>query len=184
MKLFLKSCLILTLGIPALNAAEVVETKETVTETAAGTTVESTTTTTFNPQARTKVVSYFDGYKTSPHGLPPAWASKVKVEAVPTAWRTTRIAPGMVVTEDQRSYLVEAPADLVSVLPAATGGVRYYIAGSNVVAVDSKFKIVDSVQIPSIKFERGTETEIETSDGKKIEVEVESDGDVEIEQED
>ncbi|MES2658008.1 MAG: hypothetical protein V4689_05290 [Verrucomicrobiota bacterium] len=109
-----------------------------------------TKTTTFNPEARTKVVKYFDPYKTQQYGLPPAWSAKVKVKEVPTTWRTT-IAPGVVIAEKERSYLVEAPADLVKVLPPATTGVRYYVAGSNVVAVDSEYHVVDSVQIPSIK---------------------------------
>ncbi len=31
--------------------------------------------------------------------------------------------------------------------------VRYFVAGSNVVAVDKQFKVVDSIHIPSIKIE-------------------------------
>lgn len=115
------------------------------------TTRTETTTTTFNPEARTKVVTYFDAYKTSPHGLPPAWAAQVRVKEVPTAWRTSRIAPGVVIQEKERAYLVDAPAELVKVLPASTSGVRYYVAGSNVVAVDSSYRIVDSIQIPTVK---------------------------------
>lgn len=109
-----------------------------------------TKTTTFNPESRTKVVKYFDTYKTEAHGLPPAWATKVKVKEMPMTWRSS-IAPGLVIAEKERSYLVEAPSDLVSVLPTATSGVRYYVAGSNVVAVDSSYRVVDSVAIPSIK---------------------------------
>lgn len=115
------------------------------------TTRTETTTTTFNPEARTKVVTYFDAYKTSPHGLPPAWAAQVQVKEVPTAWRTTRIAPGVVVQEKERGYLVDAPAELIKVLPAPGSGVRYYVAGSNVVAVDSSYRVVDSIQIPTVK---------------------------------
>lgn len=77
----------------------------------------------------------------------------MKMKEIPAGWRTTRIEPGIVVTEKERPYLVEAPPELVSVLPSASGGVRYYVAGSNVVAVDKTYKIVDSIQIPSIKFE-------------------------------
>ena len=110
-----------------------------------------TKTTTFNPQVRTKVVKYFDKYKTEKYGLPPAWGARVKVKEVPAAWRTS-IAPGLVITEEHRPHLVEAPPELVSELPPAEGGVRYYVAGSNVVAVDSRYQVVDSVQIPSIKF--------------------------------
>ncbi len=119
------------------------------------TTRTDTTTTTFNPEARTKVVTYFDAYKSNPNGLPPAWAGQVRVKEVPAAWRTTRIAPGVVVQEKERAYLVEAPADLVGVLPAAGSGVRYYVAGSNVVAVDSNYRIVDSIQVPTVKFTAG-----------------------------
>ncbi len=109
-----------------------------------------TKTTTFNPEVRTKVVKYFDTYKTEKYGLPPAWVTKVKVKEVPTTWRTT-LAPGVVITEKERPYLVEAPSDLISVLPTPASGVRYYVAGSNVVAVDSSYRVVDAVQIPSIK---------------------------------
>ncbi len=151
------------------------------------TTTETTTTTTFNPEARTKVVTYFDTYKTNPHGLPPAWVTKVKGRKVPATWRTSRISPGVVVTEEQRSYLIDAPADLVQVLPPSSQGVRYYVAGSNVVAVDSSYKVVDSIQIPTIKYEdQGDEIEIETQQGgRKVEIEVDKDdGEVEIEKED
>lgn len=111
---------------------------------------ETKTTTTFNPEARTKVVKYFETYKSDPYGLPPAWVAKIRVKEVPTAWRTT-IAPGVVVAEKERTYLVDAPPDLINVLPAPAAGVRYYVAGSNVVAVDSSYRVVDSVQIPSVK---------------------------------
>lgn len=120
------------------------------------TTRTDTTTTTFNPEVRTKVVTYFDAYKTNPHGLPPAWAAQVRVKELPAAWRTSRIAPGVVIQEKERAYLVDAPAELVRVLPAPASGVRYYVAGSNVVAVDSTYRIVDSVQIPTVQFKAET----------------------------
>lgn len=113
---------------------------------------QTTTTTTFNPEARTKVVKYFDTYKSDPHGLPPEWVTRMRMKEIPSAWRTTVIAPGVVVTEKERPFLVDAPPDLVGVLPPAAGGVRYYVAGGNVVAVDRDYRVVDSIQIPSIKF--------------------------------
>jgi hypothetical protein len=130
------------------------EDKTEVKESADGSVTEkqTTTTTTFNPEARTKVVKYFDTYKTNPHGLPPEWVTKMRVKEMPASWRTTVIAPGAVVTEKERPYLVEAPADLVSVLPPAQGGVRYYVAGGNVVAVDKEYRVVDSIRIPTVKF--------------------------------
>ncbi|MES2923262.1 MAG: hypothetical protein V4819_17025 [Verrucomicrobiota bacterium] len=138
-------------SILPLLAETTTEKKTDITKNADGSVTKTETkTTTFNPESRTKVVKYFDTYKTEQYGLPPAWATKVKVKEVPATWRTT-IAPGMVFAEKERAYLVEAPSDLVSVLPPATSGVRYYVAGSNVVAVDSGYRVVDSVQIPSIK---------------------------------
>jgi hypothetical protein len=143
------------LGIALPVSAQVTETKEKteVRENADGSTTEkrTTTTTTFNPQVRTKVVKYFEPYKTERYGLPPAYVTKVKVKEIPAAWRTTAIAPGVVITEKERPYLVEAPPELIKVLPAPAAETRYYMAGGNVVAVDKSYKVVDSIQVPSVK---------------------------------
>ena len=146
---------------------------------------ETTTTETFNPAIRTKVVTYFDGYKTQPHGLPPAWVSKIQVKKIPVTWRKGRIAPGVVLAADERSYLVAAPPELVAVLPPPTSNVRYYVAGSNVVAVDGTYKVIDSVQIHSITYtEDEDEVQIEkTQGGRKTTIEVDKDdGEVEVEE--
>jgi hypothetical protein len=136
-------------------AAQVTETREKteVREHADGTTTEkkTTTTTTFSPEVKTKVVKYFEPHKTARYGLPPAWATKIKVKEMPAAWRTTAIAPGVVITEKERPFLVEAPPDLVSVLPPPAPEVRYYVAGGNVVAVDKSYKVVESINVPSVK---------------------------------
>jgi hypothetical protein len=117
-----------------------------------GSVTETTTTTTFNPEARTKVVKFFETHKNSPHGLPPGMATRIKAKEIPMACRTSRITPGVVLQEEQREHLAEAPQDLVKILPSAPSGVKYYIAGSNVVAVETKsYRIVDSVQIPTIQ---------------------------------
>ncbi len=148
---------ILTLGAAAIGllplSAQNTTTTETteVTRNADGSTTTTTTTETFSSDARTRAVAYFDAYKGDPHGLPPAWAGRVRVKELPSTWRS-RIEPGAVITETERSYLVDAPSDLVQVLPAASGGVRYYVAGGNVVAVDDRYRVVDSIQIPSIRF--------------------------------
>jgi hypothetical protein len=76
----------------------------------------------------------------------------MKVKEIPASWRST-IAPGLVIAEKERPLLVAAPPDLVKVLPAPASGVRYYVAGSNVVAVDSSYRVVDSISIPSVKIE-------------------------------
>ncbi|MEO5716519.1 MAG: hypothetical protein ABIT37_23780 [Luteolibacter sp.] len=191
MKKTAKAWSLITLASLLPLSAQVTKTTEQTerTHNADGSVTETNTTTTqtFNPEARTKVVTYFDTYKTNPYGLPPAWATKVHVKHIPAAWRTTRIAPGVVVAEKERSYLVEAPADLVQVLPPATGNVRYYVAGSNVVAVDGSYKVVDSVQIPTIKYtEDEDKVEIEKKEGgHKTRVEVDKDdGEVEVHKDD
>lgn len=181
-------CLI-TVGcvLPLAAQQTTTETTETTSRAPGVTETTTTTTTTFNPEVRSGVVTYFETYKGNPHGLPPGWVTKVKVKDVPVAWRTSRIAPGAVVTETQRSYLVDAPPELIKVLPASTAGVRYYVAGSNVVAVDSSYKIVDSIQVPTIKYQEDDgEVEIETEkNGSKTKIEVDKDdGEVEIEKED
>ena len=185
MKSIIKTCGLVTLGCLLPLSAQTTQTTET-TETSHNSdgskTQTTTTTTTFNPEARTKVVTYFGTYKADPYGLPPGYVEKIHVKEIPAAWRTTRIAPGVVVTEAQRSYLVEAPSDLVKILPAPSAGVHYYLAGSNVVAVDPSYKIVDSVQIPSIKYtEDDDKVKIESKDGKtKTTTEIDKDdGEVE-----
>jgi hypothetical protein len=157
MKTITKAIGLIALGTLLPLGAQVTETEETteVQRNADGSVTETKveTTTTFNPEARTKVVKYFDTYKGERYGLPPAWVTRFKVKEMPAVWRTTRIAPGVVVTEKQRPYLVEAPAELIKVLPApGTEEVRYYVAGGNVVAVDKEYRVVDSIQIPSVKF--------------------------------
>ena len=157
MKLIFTTFSAVTLGCLLPLTAQVTETKTDteVTKSADGTVTETktTTVTTFNPEARTKVVKYFDTYKTSPHGLPPAWVTKIRMKEVPAAWRTARIAPGVIVTEKERPFLVEAPPELIKVLPPPSAEVRYYVAGSNVVAVNKTYQVVDSIQIPSVTFE-------------------------------
>ena len=137
-------------------AAQVTQTteKNTVRENADGSVTEKNTTTTrtFNPEVRTRVVKYFDPYKSELYGLPPELVSNVEVKRIPKTWRTTRIAPGVVVREEERPYLVAAPPKLMEVLPPVESTeVRYYVAGSNVVAVDENYRVVDSIQIPSVK---------------------------------
>ncbi len=110
------------------------------------------TTKTFNPDVRTRVVKYFDPYKDERYGLPPGLYKGVEVTSIPETWRTRTIAPGVVVTEKERPYLVEAPPQLVKLLPPVESmKVRYYVAGGNVVAVDEDYRVVDSIHIPSVK---------------------------------
>ena len=137
-----------------LTAQVTQTTKKTeVHENADGTTTEkhTTVTKTFNPDVRTKVTKYFDTYKTERYGLPPAYVQRIKVKEIPAAWRTSVVAPGVVITEKERPFLTEAPPELIKVLPAPSPDVQYYMAGGNVVAVDRNYKVVDSIQVPSVK---------------------------------
>ncbi|MES2922388.1 MAG: hypothetical protein V4819_12620 [Verrucomicrobiota bacterium] len=101
--------------------------------------------------ARSKVLRYFDTYRGEPMGLPPASAASVKLGEIPAAWMNSSIRTGVVVQESDRSALVEAPAQLVRVLPAQSGAVRYYLAGSNLVTVNENYKVLDSVRIPTVR---------------------------------
>ena len=148
------SCFSLALLLSATAQVKETTTEKTTKTNADGTVEETTTTTTtFNPEVQTKVVKYFDTYKTLPYGLPPEWSTRMKIKEIPTAWRTARVAPGTVFAEDVRPFLLEAPPALVKVLPPPTAEVRYYVAGGSVVAIDKTYKVVDSIQIPTVKFE-------------------------------
>jgi hypothetical protein len=171
MKTFLQTCGVVTFGCLAPLAAQNTETttKTEVTRNADGsvTQTETTTTVSFTPDVRTGVVKYFDAFRNEPFGLPPAWVNKFRVNEIPIAWRVSAVAGGVVIPETERPYLVEAPPDLVSVLPAPLAGIRYFVAGSNVVAVDRNYKVVDSVQIPTIRFTapvRSVEREVVPTD--------------------
>lgn len=152
MKTIVKSLAILTAGCLGVSA-QTTEKKTEVTKHADGS-VTKTETTVFNSDARTKVVQYFDPYKADPYGMPPQWVSKAKLQHVPPSWRGMKISSGTVVAEKERTYLIDAPPELISALPAPREGVHYYVAGSNVIAVDPSYRVVDSVHIPSIKFEK------------------------------
>lgn len=155
MKTIIKAAAIVSIGLLVPAYSQVTETKEKTetTEHPDGSVTEkqTTTTTTFNPEVQKRVVKYFDPYKGEKYGLPPALVTSVKVKEIPAGWRSSRISSGVVITEKERPYLVAAPPELIKVLPAPRENVRYYMAGGNVVAVDKEYRVVDSVQVPSIK---------------------------------
>lgn len=105
----------------------------------------------FNSHARSKVVQYFDTFRSDPQGLPPGLAGKIRTNEIPTSWETSRIAPGVVIRETERSFLVDVPQEWVRVFSAHPHDFRYCLAGSNLVAVDKGYKIVDSIRIPTIR---------------------------------
>ncbi len=156
MKTLLLGFAALSLTVNAIAQVTETTTEKTTQTNPDGSTQQSsttTTTTTFNPEASTKVVQYFDTYKTSPYGLPPEWATQIKIKQIPASWRTTQIPAGTILTKEQQPYLFEAPPALIKVLPAPQPDIRYYVAGGSVVAVDKTFKVVDSLRVPTVKFD-------------------------------
>ncbi|QJE96000.1 hypothetical protein [Luteolibacter luteus] len=154
MKTLTQAIVIASVGLVLPLSAQVTQTREKTEtkENPDGSVTEkhTTTTKTFDATVQKRVVQYFDPYKEERYGLPPAIVTSVKVKEMPVAWRTSALNTGVVITEKERPYLVTAPPELIKVLPARDE-VRYYVAGGNVVAVDKEYRVVDSVQIPSIK---------------------------------
>lgn len=112
----------------------------------------------FNAHAQSKVVQYFDTYRSDSLGLPPACAARTQVNEMPIAWGNAGIASGTVIPESERSFLVDVPVELVRVLAAQSEiEVRYYLAGRQLVAVDSDYKVLESVAIPTVRLRDGKE---------------------------
>ncbi len=105
----------------------------------------------FSSHARSKVVQYFDTYRADPLGLPADCAAQVHASEIPASWTTGAVACGTSLPEADLSALVRVPNELVRVLPAKQPSVRYYLAGSNFVAVDFKNKVVDSIWLPTVR---------------------------------
>lgn len=140
------SCLLL-LAARNIQATAIPE----VTSDSSGSVARSSAPAAFHSYSRTKIVQYFDTYRTDPMGLPPGWTLGLQVNKIPAAWGNSRIAPGLVVAESERKYLMAAPSELIRVLPLRPLELRYFLAGNNLVAVDHNYKIVDFVQIPTIR---------------------------------
>ncbi len=106
----------------------------------------------FNAHARSKVVQYFDTYRSEPLALPAVCAAQARVGGMPVEWGTPGIVAGMVIPESERSYLIDLPMELVRVLAVQSEvEVRYFLAGSSLVAVDSGYKVMDVVRIPMMR---------------------------------
>lgn len=104
----------------------------------------------FGSHVRTKVVQYFDTYQTDPLGLPEGCAARIG-KAVPAGWTAAGIRRGSVIGAEERQALVDIPAELVRMLPADGSTVRYYLAGSQLVAVDANYKVLDTIPIPTVR---------------------------------
>ncbi|RYG93771.1 MAG: hypothetical protein EON58_17660, partial [Alphaproteobacteria bacterium] len=101
--------------------------------------------------ARSKVVQYFSTYQMDPLGLPPDCLSGMGENQFLQQWETVGFGPGVVIPEADRDALIGIPAELLNVLPISDEGIRYYLAGNQVVAVDSGFKVVDAIPIPTVR---------------------------------
>lgn len=104
----------------------------------------------FGSHARTKVIQYFDTYQTDPLGLPDDCVVRMR-KTVPAEWATAGIGRGSVIGAEEREALVDIPAELVRMLPADDSTVRYYLAGSQLVAVDAGYKVLDTIPIPTLR---------------------------------
>ena len=103
----------------------------------------------FNAYARSKVVQYFDTYRSEPIGLPSGSAPMVGTVG-DAGWEGPEIISGTVIPESDRSFLLDVPVELVRVLAAQSQVVvRYYLAGNSLVAVDPGYKVMDLVRIPT-----------------------------------
>lgn len=109
----------------------------------------------FGPHVKTKVVQYFETYQADPMGLPEGCASRLRDGEVPAGWTAAGISRGTVIGEKDRHSLVEIPAELVRMLPADGATVRYFLAGSHLVAVDTSYKVLDTIPIPTVRLKDG-----------------------------
>ncbi|MEO7100021.1 MAG: hypothetical protein ABI162_11710 [Luteolibacter sp.] len=106
----------------------------------------------FNAYARSKVVQYFDTYRSEPIELPSGSEPRVGIGGMPAEWEGPEIVSGRVIPESERAFLVDVPVELVRVLAAQSQVVvRYYLAGNSLVAVDPGYKVMDVVRIPTAR---------------------------------
>ncbi len=104
----------------------------------------------FTPHARAKVVQYFDTYRTEPTWLP---STSVADDETPSAWTHSALNRGAIIAGSERAHLVNVPAELLRVFPGHLREIDYYLAGSNLVAVDKSYRIVDAIYIPSTQYQ-------------------------------
>lgn len=91
----------------------------------------------FGSHIRSKVLQYFDTLEDDPAGLSPGFGQ-------------VKMTRGKVVTESERESLTDVPKELARVLPDCRQRVGYHLAGSYLIAVDSHYKILDSILIPAV----------------------------------
>lgn len=111
----------------------------------------------FNPHARAKAVQYFDTYRAEPYGLPPGCAALINPIDDPALAANIGISVGKIVKENERTFLLNAPAELVRVFPPQPQGVRYCVAGNHLIVVDGNCRVLDAVRIPTIHLSKTEE---------------------------
>lgn len=104
----------------------------------------------FTAKVAAAVEDYFRQFRSERFGLPTAYFAKLEARDVPLSWRS-KITSEAFILERERPYLTPAPTELGKVLPNLGPEIRYYVAGSNVVALDRSFKVLDGMQVPTIK---------------------------------
>ncbi len=113
---------------------------------------------TFSPHVRSKVAQYFATYRTELHGLPAKCVEGVSISKLPEIWSQSWLPIGTVIGENDRAALIKVPAELERVLTAnSEDNFHYFLAGKNLVALDSRFHLVDSVWIPTIRLDEDPE---------------------------
>lgn len=105
----------------------------------------------FNPHARAKAVQYFDTYRAEPYGLPPGCVAMMNPIEDPASAANIGVSVGQIVKESERAGLLDAPSDLVRVFPPQPEGVRYCLAGNQLIVVDGNCRVLDSIRIPTIR---------------------------------
>ncbi len=96
------------------------------------------TTVIFGSHVRSKVLQYFDTLEEDRTGSSPGFGQ-------------AKMTRGKVVTKAERESLTEVPRELARVLPDSMQWVGYHLAGSYLIAVDSQYKILDSILIPAVQ---------------------------------
>jgi hypothetical protein len=155
MKLFLNLCCIVsTLCLASLVASEMgfspslkERTSDSLTRQAA-----KGSTLTFSPHVRSKVAQYFDTYRSELNGLPPSCVSATHGLHIPPTWLRSWLPIGTQILENERQALIEVPSELQKSLTAHSHKtIHYFLAGKNLVALDDRSKVVDSIWIPTIR---------------------------------
>lgn len=161
MKLFLNFCCVIsTLCLTSLVASEMglsPSLKERTSDSPTGQTPKGSTLT-FSPHVRSKVAQYFDTYRTELNGLPPSCVSGNYARQIPPTWLRSWLPVGTRIEEQDRQALIDVPAELQKSLTAHSHKtIHYFLAGKNLVALDDRYRLMDSIWIPTIRLDEDSQ---------------------------